>query len=174
MHFVMVYIFRQWLLSTVYFCRGCWLLWSPRGRCGLGEWKERKCRRRMFSRETWRFLSTLSVLLAFLFVNRCKWYIAMFVFLCCSALMLQCICLLCLSQYFMHSFAFSALTLLLGQQEGHPACKKLSGGVLAWLSVWSEVQTYIWPSGFYCHSLSLASVKKSSLASVRVISSCCF
>jgi len=28
-------------------------------------------------------------------------------------------------------------------QEGHPACKKLSGGVLAWLSVWSEVQTCI-------------------------------
>ena len=42
--------------------------------------------------------------------------------------------------------AFSALTLLVGQQEGHPACKKLSGGVLAWLSVWSEVQTYIRPS----------------------------
>jgi len=42
--------------------------------------------------------------------------------------------------------AFSALTLLVGQQEGHPACKKLSGGVLAWLSVWSEVQTCIWPS----------------------------
>ena len=39
--------------------------------------------------------------------------------------------------------AFSALTLLVGQQEGHPACKKLSGGVLAWLSVWSEVQTCI-------------------------------
>jgi len=37
-------------------------------------------------------------------------------------------------------FAFSALTLLVGRQEGHPACKKLSGGVLAWLSVWSEVQ----------------------------------
>jgi len=35
--------------------------------------------------------------------------------------------------------AFSALTLLVGQQEGHTACKKLSGGVLAWLSVWSEV-----------------------------------
>ena len=30
--------------------------------------------------------------------------------------------------------------LLVGQQEGHPACKKLSGRVLAWLSVWSEVQ----------------------------------
>jgi len=28
-------------------------------------------------------------------------------------------------------------------QEGHPACKKLSGWVLAWLSVWSEVQTWI-------------------------------
>jgi len=39
------------------------------------------------------------------------------------------------------TLAFSALTLLVGRQEGHPACKKLSGGVLAWLSVWSEVQT---------------------------------
>jgi len=36
--------------------------------------------------------------------------------------------------------AFSALTLLAGRQEGHPACKNLSGGVLAWLSAWSEVQ----------------------------------
>ena len=42
--------------------------------------------------------------------------------------------------------AFSALTLLVGWQEGHPACKKLSGGVLAWLSVWSEMQTCIRPS----------------------------
>ena len=55
--------------------------------------------------------------------------------------------------------AFSALTLLVGQQEGHPACKKLSGGVLAWLSVWSEVQTCIWPSWCHCHLLPLASVK---------------
>jgi len=39
--------------------------------------------------------------------------------------------------------AFSSLTLLVGRQEGHPACKKLSGGVLAWLSVWSKVQTCI-------------------------------
>ena len=31
-------------------------------------------------------------------------------------------------------FSFSALTLLVGWQEGHPACKKLSGGMLAWLS----------------------------------------
>jgi len=26
------------------------------------------------------------------------------------------------------------LTLLIGRQEGHPACKKLCGGMLAWLS----------------------------------------
>ena len=46
---------------------------------------------------------------------------------------------------FVH-IAFSALTLLVGQQEGHPACKKLSSEVLAWLSVWSEVQTCICPA----------------------------
>jgi len=43
-------------------------------------------------------------------------------------------------------FAFSALMLLFERQEGHLACKKLSSGVLAWLSVWSDVQTCIWPS----------------------------
>jgi len=37
--------------------------------------------------------------------------------------------------------AFSALALLVGWQEGHSACKKQSGGVLAWLSVCSKVQT---------------------------------
>jgi len=42
--------------------------------------------------------------------------------------------------------AFSALTLLVGRQEGHPAYKKTEWWVLAWLSVWSEVQTCIWPS----------------------------
>jgi len=42
--------------------------------------------------------------------------------------------------------AFGASTMLVGRQEGHPACKKLSGGVLAWLSVWSEVQTCMWLS----------------------------
>jgi len=31
--------------------------------------------------------------------------------------------------------SFSALTLLVGWQEGHPACKNLSGGLLEWLSV---------------------------------------
>ena len=57
------------------------------------------------------------------------------------------------------AIAFSALMLLVGRLEGHPACKKLSGGVLVWLSVWSEVQTCIWPSCCHCHSLFLASVK---------------
>ena len=42
--------------------------------------------------------------------------------------------------------AFTSLTRLVGRQEGHPACKTLSGEVLAWLSVWNEVQTCIWPS----------------------------
>jgi len=37
--------------------------------------------------------------------------------------------------------------------------KKLSGEVLAWLSVCSEMQTCIWPSWCHCHSLCLASVK---------------
>ena len=58
--------------------------------------------------------------------------------------------ILSLVEFYIHvecSFnAFSALTLLVGRQEGHLACKKLSGGVLAWLSVWSEMQTCIWPS----------------------------
>jgi len=41
------------------------------------------------------------------------------------------------------------LTLLVGRQEGYPACKKLSGGMLAWLSAWGKVHS---------HSLSLAPV----------------
>jgi len=41
-------------------------------------------------------------------------------------------------------FAFSAFALLVGQQEGHPACKKLSGGVLAWLSVWRVACLALW------------------------------
>jgi len=55
--------------------------------------------------------------------------------------------------------AFSALMLLVGWQEGHPVCKKQSGRVLVWLSVWSDVQTCIWSSWCHWHLLSLASVK---------------
>jgi len=45
----------------------------------------------------------------------------------------------------MYKYTFTALMLLIGQQEGHVACKKPSTGVLVWLSVWSSVQTCIWP-----------------------------
>jgi len=58
------------------------------------------------------------------------------------------------------SFRVSDLTLLAGRQEGHPACKKLSGEVLAWLSVWSEVQMIcIWSSWCHCHSIISCSSK---------------
>ena len=45
----------------------------------------------------------------------------------------------------------------LGCRKGIRPVKNLSGEVLTLLSVWSEVQTCIWPS--WCHKLSLASVK---------------
>jgi len=64
-----------------------------------------------------------------------------------SVLTFECEFLLCFH-------AFSALTLLVGHQEEHPACKKLSDEVLAWLSVWSEVQMVcIWSSWSYCHPI---------------------
>ena len=47
----------------------------------------------------------------------------------------------------------------LGGRKGIRPVKKQSGGVLVWLSVWSKMQTCIWPSWCHCHSLSLASVK---------------
>ena len=49
--------------------------------------------------------------------------------------------------------------------EWHPASQKLSGGLLAWLSDWSKVQTCIWPSRCHFHSLSLAPVKSSLVLS---------
>ena len=47
----------------------------------------------------------------------------------------------------------------LGGRKGIRPVKKQSGGVLVWLSLWSNLQTCIWPSWFHCHSPSLASVK---------------
>jgi len=41
---------------------------------------------------------------------------------------------------------------------GWKSCKKLCGGMLAWLCVWVKVQICIWPSWCHCHSLSLAPV----------------
>jgi len=42
-----------------------------------------------------------------------------------------------------YHFCFDAV---IGWQERHLACKKLSGGMLAWLCVWVKVQICIWPS----------------------------
>jgi len=56
------------------------------------------------------------------------------------------VCVYYYNIYIIIFIAFSALTLLVGRQEGHPACRKQSGGVLVWLSIWSKVQTCIWPS----------------------------
>jgi len=53
-----------------------------------------------------------------------------------------------------NSTAFIALTLLVGLQEGYPACKKLDWWD-AGMIVWGEVQICIWPSCCHCHSLSL-------------------
>jgi len=47
----------------------------------------------------------------------------------------------------------------LGGRKGIRPVKKLSSGVLAWLYVWSDVQTCICPSWCYCHSLFLDPVK---------------
>ena len=63
--------------------------------------------------------------------------------------------------YFFLSFLLTSVLwrCWLGGRKGIRPVKKLSSGVLVWLSAWSEVQTCIRPSGFHCHSLSLASVK---------------
>ena len=42
------------------------------------------------------------------------------------------------------SFTFSALTLLVGWQEGHPAHKNLSDEVLAWLSLKRSLNDCVW------------------------------
>jgi len=47
----------------------------------------------------------------------------------------------------------------LDSRKGIRPVKNWVVGVLAWLSVWSEMQTCIWPSWCHCHSLSLASLK---------------
>jgi len=56
------------------------------------------------------------------------------------------------------SLAFSALTLLVGRQEGHPACKKLSGGGMV-ICLERDADLHIAQLMCHCHSLSLASVK---------------
>jgi len=54
---------------------------------------------------------------------------------------------LAVEEFYVIFLFVSALTVLVGRQEGHPACKKLSDEVLVWLSVWSKVQMIcIWSS----------------------------
>jgi len=48
--------------------------------------------------------------------------------------------------------AFSALMLLVGRQEGHPACKKQSGWVLVWLSDLHMAQLMPMPLTVSCFS----------------------
>jgi len=68
-----------------------------------------------------------------------------------------------LSQLYWHGLHSIQLSVLLPSVLWHcwkgvrPV--KNSGGVLAWSSVWSEMQSCIWPSWCHCHSRSLASVK---------------
>ena len=51
--------------------------------------------------------------------------------------------------YSVHACAFSALMLFVLRQEGQPACKKLSGGVLAWLSVITTKFTLVLPFWYW-------------------------
>jgi len=53
-----------------------------------------------------------------------------FVTSCLRKLVRVCLAVISLTAFIDFSFAFSALMLLVGRQEGHQACKKLSGGVL--------------------------------------------
>ena len=61
--------------------------------------------------------------------------------------------------YYRYYFSFSALTLLVGRQEGHPACKKTEwwgAGMVICPERGAELHTARW---CHCHSLSHASVK---------------
>ena len=84
-----------------------------------------------------------------------------------SALKMLVYCSLCSREAFRPQnfefwFLWDMLSVLwhcwLGGRKGIRPVKN-SGGVLAWLSVWSKVQTCIW----HCHSLFLASVKSRSV-----------
>ena len=123
---------------SVHECVCIWHSLHPATHCVAGP-TAASCISTWYSTERWQYVLQMIHILSMMTRNTDAWMIVMYV-----------VCVL---------IAFSALTLLVGQQEGHPACKKLISGVLVWLSVWSEVQTCIRPSWCHCHSLSLASVK---------------
>ena len=58
-----------------------------------------------------------------------------------------------------HLIAFSDLTLLVGRQEGHPACKNWVVGCWHGYLSGGSCRLALCPSWCHCHSLSLASVK---------------
>ena len=60
----------------------------------------------------------------------------------------------------MKLFTFSAPTVLVGCQEEHPACEKLSDEVVSWLSVCSKVQMIcIWSSWCQCCPIIVCFIK---------------
>jgi len=68
--------------------------------------------------------------------------------------------LLCISFLLINRYLPSVLwRCCFGGRKGIWPVKTEWWGVGMWLSVWSEVQTCIWPYWCHCHSLSLASVK---------------
>ena len=71
----------------------------------------------------------------------------------CDCVLLQCICKLPVwKQQWRHYTG--TVTWRAMRQEEQTACKKLSDGVLAWLSDWSVVQIIcIWSSWCHCHPI---------------------
>jgi len=66
----------------------------------------------------------------------------------------------CLKKLWTHNLSPSVFwRCWLGGRKGIWPVKKLTGGELAWLSVWSKVQTCIWSSWCHNYSLSLAPAK---------------
>ena len=81
----------------------------------------------------------------------CLWHLLVFRYVCLLILIFALIVILSTSVLW-HCW--------LGGKNGIRPVKKLwVVGMLAWLSVWSEMQTCIRPSWCHCHSLSLVSVK---------------
>ena len=77
-------------------------------------------------------VSTLTML-----VRQQLWYWHLIVYSIKNFITVEMIYPFCFVVSLFNYYTLFALTLLVGRQEEHPASKKLSGGVLASLSVWS-------------------------------------
>jgi len=63
--------------------------------------------------------------------------------------------------YILNRYDFSALTLIVRRQEGHPPCKNTEwwdAGVVICLGRSADLHM-LWPSWWQCHSLFLAPIK---------------